>query len=113
MTLMRELLDLPSVVRKGDFVLSLARGVDHPDETVRTYAITPGLAQAFDRALSLIDSAFKSGRSQSTYLHGSFGAGKSHFMALLDLMLQGHAAPWQRPEFHALKAKYDWLQIGR
>lgn len=109
MTQIRELLDIPEVVRKGDFVLSLARGVDHPEETVRSYAITPGLLHAFGRALSLVDGALQGGRSQATFLHGSFGAGKSHFMAVLDLMLQGHPAPWNRPELHPLRARYAWL----
>ena len=109
MTRIRDLLDLPPAVRKGDFVQSLARGIAEPEETVETYAITDKLAHAFDNALSIVDSALTSQRSQAAYIHGSFGSGKSHFMAILDLMLQGHEAPWRRSKFHRLRAKYDWI----
>ena len=30
--------------------------------------------------------------SKAAYLHGSFGSGKSHFMAVLHLILQGNPA---------------------
>jgi hypothetical protein len=109
MTLIRELLDLPKAVRKGDFVLSLNKGIENPNETLEKYAITPNLQQTFGRVISIIDSALSSGRSQAVYLHGSFGSGKSHFMAVLDLMLAGHSAPWGRPELHPLREKYDWV----
>ena len=36
--------------------------------------------------------------SKATYLHGSFGSGKSHFMAVLHLILQGNPAARAIPE---------------
>jgi uncharacterized short protein YbdD (DUF466 family) len=108
-TLIRDLLSLPTAVRKGDFVLSLNRGIVDAKETVGTYAITPNLLQAFKTVLSVIDSALRSGRSQAVYLHGSFGSGKSHFMAVLDLMLAGHSAPWERKELHKLRKDNPWI----
>ena len=113
MTSIRELLDLPNDVRKGDFVLGLTEGISQPEKTVRDYAITPSLVHAFDRALSIVDSGLKSKRSQASYLHGSFGSGKSHFMAILDLMLGGHSAPWGRPQLHGLRSKYDWAGTAK
>ncbi|MCK5798185.1 MAG: phage resistance protein, partial [Deltaproteobacteria bacterium] len=109
MTFIRDLLDLPKTVRKGDFVLSLNKGIAQPEETVESYAITPNLQQSFERVFSIIDSALSSGRSQAVYLHGSFGSGKSHFMAMLDLMLAGHPSPWGRAELHPLRKRYDWV----
>lgn len=110
-TRIHDLLDLPQSVRKGDFVQDLTGGIAQPDRTVNDYAITPKITQTFEHALSIIGSALRDGRSQAAYLHGSFGAGKSHFMALLDLMLADHPAPWRRPELHALRGKNPW--IGR
>lgn len=110
-TRIHELLDLPESVRKGDFVQDLTGGIAQPERTVKDYAITPKIVQTFEHALSIIGSALRDGRSQAAYLHGSFGAGKSHFMALLDLMLADHPAPWRRPELHELRAKSPW--IGR
>ena len=36
----RDLFDLPAQVRKGDFVLKLSEGVEHPKETAETYVVT-------------------------------------------------------------------------
>jgi len=109
MTLIRELIALPEAVRKGDFVLVLSEGIRRAEQTVASYAITPNLLQAFERALGVIGSGVRDGRSQAAYLHGSFGSGKSHFMAMLDLMLEGHPAVWDRSELHPLREKFDWL----
>ncbi len=108
-TRIHDLLELPEAVRKGDFVQDLTGGIAHPERTVKDYAITPKIVQTFEHALSIISSALRDGRSQAAYLHGSFGAGKSHFMALLDLMLADHPAPWRRPELHELRGKHPWI----
>lgn len=102
----RDLFDLPAQVRKGDFFVKLSEGVEHPKETAETYVVTPALRDAFDRALALVGSALRDGRSQASYLHGSFGSGKSHFMALLSLLIEGSEEAWRVPELHDLRAKH-------
>src|SRR5687767_10702149 len=87
-TLIRELIDIPEQVHRGDFVLRLTEGVTHPEETLRDYVVTEQLAACFDNALGFIRSALESRSSKAAYLHGSFGSGKSHFMAVLHLLLQ-------------------------
>jgi hypothetical protein len=93
MTLIRELIDIPTEVADGDFVLKLTQGVDPTQaaQTVRDYEVTAQLADAFDEALALVGSAVESGQSKATFLDSSFGGGKSHFMAILFLLLQGNA----------------------
>lgn len=108
-TRIHDLLDLPEAVRKGDFVQDLTGGISNPERTVKDYAITPKIVQTFEHALSIIGSALRDGRSQASYLHGSFGAGKSHFMAVLNLMLADHPAPWSRGELHTLRGKHEWI----
>jgi hypothetical protein len=53
MPLIRDLLDLPTQVSKGDFVLNLAAGVSDANAaaTLRNYVVTPQLATCFDQAL--------------------------------------------------------------
>ncbi|MEK7750963.1 MAG: phage resistance protein [Acidobacteriota bacterium] len=87
---LRELLLLPERVNPSDFVLRLSEGVANPEETLKEYVVTPQLVQCFDRALGLIQTALETNTSRATYLHGSFGAGKSHFMAVLYLLLSGN-----------------------
>ena len=53
----KDLLDLPEQVSRGDFVLRLTEGVTRPDETLRDYVVTKQLVGCFDAALGLIKSA--------------------------------------------------------
>lgn len=107
--LVKDLLDLPETVRKGDFVEKIADAVAHAERTAETFVATPALVEALDRALGLVGSALRDGRSQAAYLHGSFGSGKSHFMALLSLLLGGNDAAWSKPELHALRDKHGFV----
>lgn len=109
-TLIRDLIDIPDRVQKGDFVLRLSEDIERPDLVLAHYVVTPELAKNFDAALSFIRSAVQGRTSKATYLHGSFGSGKSHFMAVLHLILQGHAAARAIPELAPVIQKHnDWL----
>src|ERR1700722_13643892 len=90
--LISDLLDLPEQVHRGDFVLNLSEGVtaEKAERTLADYVVTPQLADAFDNALTFIKAAIEAKSSKAAYLHGSFGSGKSHFMAVLHLLLQGN-----------------------
>ena len=111
MTLLADLLDLPESVHQGDFVLRLAEGVRDPAGTLASYVVTPQLAVCFDRALDLVRSAVLGGTSKGAYLHGSFGSGKSHFMAVLSLLLDQHPGARALPDLAPVVAKHDeWLQ---
>ncbi len=106
-TFIHELIDIPAQVQQGDFVLRLAEGVNRPDETLRDYVVTPELQACFDNALSFLSSAVHSRTSKASYLHGSFGSGKSHFMAVLHLILQGNAAARSIPELAPVISKHN------
>lgn len=110
MTPLRNLIDIPERVHRDDFVLRLADGVARPAETLHTYVVTPQLADAFDRALHLIEAAVESGSSKAAYLHGSFGSGKSHFMAVLHLLLQQHPEARAAEGLEGVVTRHgDWL----
>ncbi|MEU8678132.1 phage resistance protein [Streptomyces sp. NPDC048560] len=113
-SLLREYIDIPERASDSDFVLKLAEGVADAEVTLRDYVITDRLVENFDQALGLVQAGVTSGTSQATYLHGSFGAGKSHFMAVLYALLHGEAAARSRDEFAGLLDKHDvWLQGRR
>jgi len=57
--LLRDLIDIPGRVHAGDFVLTLSKGVTE-ESTVREYVVTEQLAECFDDALGLIQSAMAS-----------------------------------------------------
>lgn len=107
----KDLIHLPEQVNRGDFVLRLTEGVAHPDATVRDYVVTPQLEKCFDMALALIKSAVEGQTSKAAYLHGSFGSGKSHFMAVLHLILQGNAGARSIPELAGVIARHNgWME---
>jgi hypothetical protein len=110
--LLREFIEIPEEMSDSDFVLKLAEGVTDAASTLRDYVITDDLVGNFDQALGLIKAAVTGNGSKAAYLHGSFGAGKSHFMAVLHALLRGEKAARERKEFAGLLAKHDWL-VGR
>ncbi|MEO0769835.1 MAG: phage resistance protein, partial [Cyanobacteria bacterium J06649_4] len=110
MTLIKDLIDIPERVQKGDFVLKLTEGVNRAEATVRDYVVTPELKDCFDNALTFIQSAIGSNSSKASYLHGSFGSGKSHFMAVLNLILEGVPTAKSITELAPVITKHnDWI----
>lgn len=115
MTLIKELIEIPKKVQRGDFVLNLSQGLegDAVHQTLAQYVVTPQLAKAFDEALAFIKStvADNQNRQKGAYLHGSFGSGKSHFMAVLHLLLQGNSEARAIEELAPTVDRHDdWLQ---
>ena len=113
-TYIKDLINLPEKVHGGDFVLKLTEGIEHPDETLRPYVVTPELARNFDGALDFIKGAVQSNSSKAAYLHGSFGSGKSHFMAVLHLLLQQYPAAKSKEGLAAVVTRHNpWLEGKR
>ncbi len=110
MTLLKDLISIPERVNQGDFVLSLTAGLQDAEGTVAQYVATPQLVEAFQDALGFIRSALDDNKSKAAYLHGSFGSGKSHFMAILSLLLSGHAAAKEKKELLPLVDKHRWVE---
>jgi len=108
MPLLRELISIPERVHQGDFVLQLSKGVTEPEQTLRDYVVTPQLVDAFSNALGFIQQAVQTGSSKAAYLHGSFGSGKSHFMAVLNLLLAGNTQARSIPELADVVARHGW-----
>ena len=108
--LIADLLDLPERVRKGDFVLKLSQGVTEPEKTLQQYVVTPQLVTCFDDALQFIRSAVDASNSKACYLHGSFGSGKSHFMAVLHLLLEHNTFVRSIPELAKVCDDHRWVE---
>ncbi len=105
--LLKDLIHIPESVHKSDFVISLADGIDNPEAVIDNYVVTDQLVDCFRQALSLIVSTIEGKTSKGAYLHGSFGSGKSHFMAILHLLLQGNPEVRSKPELASVIAEFD------
>ena len=107
--LLREVLDIPVQAGAEDYVLRLTDSIE-PEAIARTvdeYVVTPALAEAFDAALGLVAEAVTSGVSRGAFLAGSFGSGKSHFMAILHALLRHDPAARAKAELQAVIARHD------
>jgi len=110
MPLLRDLIDIPESLPPNRFVLRLTEGVQDPAATVAEYVVTPQLVKCFREALELVRDTVAKKSSNGTYLHGSFGSGKSHFMAVLHLILTGDPAARGIPELAEVIAQHNsWM----
>ncbi|GAA3473660.1 phage resistance protein [Nonomuraea roseola] len=113
--LLSDLIEIPERVTSGDYVLTISDGVDErfKDVTIRDYVVTEQLAASFDKALGLIQEAVERRRSHAAYLDGSFGSGKSHFMAVLHAILKGDPAARGKKGLADIVGKHDSWLAGR
>ncbi|WP_440581017.1 BREX-2 system ATPase PglY [Streptomyces sp. PT19] len=109
--LLRDVIDIKESISTSDFVLSLAEATtpEGAQHALKDYVVTERLLENFDEALDLIKSAMDGHRSKAAYLHGSFGSGKSHFMAVLYALLSGNPAARSRTEFDPVLTRHEWL----
>ena len=113
--LLREVLDIPEQAGAEDYVLRLTDSIE-PAAVARTvdeYVVTPALAEAFDAALGLVAEALTSGVSRGAFLTGSFGSGKSHFMAVLHALLRHNPAARAKAELQPVIARHDGVLLDK
>jgi hypothetical protein len=107
--LLNEAIAIPTEIQQGDLVFRLADAEDDPKATLDTYVVTDQLLESFVAAVGLVRSAVDDGVSKASYLSGSFGAGKSNFMGVLQLLLDGHPGALAKAELApVVKELRDW-----
>lgn len=97
MTTIREAYILPSPqdIRAMGFVVKLREadaGSDEVKQLVKDYVITPAVERAIPEILDGMKQVFDRGEEYGRFIHGSFGSGKSHFLTMLSLLIEGAAA---------------------
>ncbi|GAB3489485.1 hypothetical protein FB471_3873 [Amycolatopsis cihanbeyliensis] len=108
---LRDVLDMPESVHSGDFKIDLSKGFTATEVMVGQYVVTDQLLDAFRRALLLVRAALRDGSSHAAYLHGSFGSGKSHFLTVLQAILNDHEAARDKRELAPVFTEHDeWLR---
>ncbi|WKX69246.1 phage resistance protein [Streptomyces sp. XD-27] len=109
--LLRDVIDIKESISTSDFVLQLSEATtpEGAEHALRDYVVTERLLENFDEALGLIKAALDGHTSKAAYLHGSFGSGKSHFMAVLHALLSGSPAARGRADLDPVLTKHEWL----
>ena len=113
--LLRDVLDIPVQAGAEDYVLRLTDSIEPAAiaRTVDEYVVTQSLTEVFDAALGLVAEALNSGVSRGAFLSGSFGSGKSHFMAVLYALLRHDPAARARAELQPVIARYDDVLLDK
>lgn len=114
----RDAYDLPRPedIRAMGFVIKLrelAAGSSELAQLVNDYVVTPAVAEDLPIVLEKMRQVFDRGEEYGRFIHGSFGSGKSHFMTMLSLLLEGAAAAWQKdhPAFTTLRTRHQgWIE---
>ncbi|WIM96999.1 DUF6079 family protein [Actinoplanes oblitus] len=114
-TLLRDIIKIPETAGADDYVLRLTEGVGSGRlaRTIKEYVVTDQLAEAFDSALGLVVSALRDDQSRAAFLSGSFGSGKSHFMAVLYALLGHDANARGKTELQPAVARHDTAISGK
>lgn len=104
-----DVIAIPERAGTEDYVLDLTQGVGKGrlQRTIDDYVVTDNIATAFSSALDLIAAALKDRRSRAAFLSGSFGSGKSHFMAVLYALLGQNPQARAIPELASVIAGHD------
>ena len=80
------------------FVVRLSEAEDRlaDERLVRDYVITPTVATELPVILSSMRHTFAARGDLGRFIHGSFGSGKSHFLAFLGLLLEERSFAWAK-----------------
>ena len=113
--LLRDVIDIPEQAGAEDYVLRLTDSVtgDAVARTLDDYVVTPDLSDAFGTALGLVAESMRSGISRGAFLTGSFGSGKSHFMAVLHALLRHDPAARAKAELQPVIARHDEVLLDQ
>lgn len=90
----------PEDIRAMGFVVKL-RELDPDSEEVaqlaRDYVITPAVEkEVYPASSTTCNRSSIEARSTAAFIHDSFGGGKSHFMTMLSLLVEGAPAAWRK-----------------
>jgi hypothetical protein len=101
MTTITEAFELPRAedIRAMGFVVKLrelAADSEEVEQLARDYVVTPAVEKELPRILDDMKQVFDRGEEYGRFIHGSFGSGKSHFMTMLSLLVEGATPAWKK-----------------
>ena len=96
-----EAFELPQADQIGamQFVIKLndaQQGSAGVAQLVEDYVITPAVERELPRILDDMRRVWERGEEYGRFIHGSFGSGKSHFMTMLSLLIEGAPSAMQK-----------------
>jgi hypothetical protein len=80
------------------------------------YVVTPAVERELPRILADMRQVFERGEEYGRFVHGSFGSGKTEFMNILALLLEGDSSAWEKkgPLFESLHGQHRaWVEAAK
>lgn len=106
--LLNDVIEIPNRAGEEDYVLRLTDSIgEGAERALDQYIVTNDLADSFGQALGLVSEALTSQVSRGAFLTGSFGSGKSHFMAVLHALLRHDPVARSKTELQSVVASHD------
>ncbi len=99
-TTLNDVFNIPTDLTALEFVVRIRGGESTPQELVDEYVLTPGVRTELARILKVMKGTTGRGDDLGWFIHGSFGSGKSHFMAVLGYLLENKDFAWQKDDPH-------------
>ncbi|HHV20550.1 MAG TPA: phage resistance protein, partial [Propionibacterium sp.] len=114
-TKLADVIDIPLRAGANDYVLRLTDSVGEGSakQALDAYVVTDELVEAFDAALGLVGEALRADQSKGAFLTGSFGSGKSHFMAVLHALLRHDPDARAKAELIPVVDRHDANLAGK
>lgn len=113
----RDVFDLPSPedITAQEFVVRLHAAEDeHRDrKLVRDYVFTPTVEKELPAIVDAMRHVYERGEEMGRFIHGSFGSGKSHFMALLGMLLRDRELAWSKDAEAVRAIKHHRAWVGK
>ena len=99
MTTLQDAFLIPEDASALGFVVQLGGDASKADELVADYVLTPGVRDILPGIFTRLHHLFDQRHGEvGWFVHGSFGSGKSHFMALLSYLLENRDVAWAKPD---------------
>lgn len=110
-----DVIEIPLRAGANDYVLRLTDsvGAAGAKQALDAYVVTDELVDAFDAALGLVAEALRTDQSKGAFLLGSFGSGKSHFMAVLHALLRHDPEARAKAELVGVVNRHDADLAGK
>lgn len=111
----REAFDLPSRedITAQEFVVKLQVEDDEARDRklVTDYVFTPTVEKELPQIFDALRHVFERGEEMGRFIHGSFGSGKSHFMALMGMLLRNRDVAWEKDAkvIAQLRSHREWI----
>ena len=110
--LIRDAFDIPETTDLDTFITRLdTRDPDRIKRDLASFVLVDSVFEQVDKMLHVVGDRFKQGLDVGRFVHGTFGCGKSHLMAVLSKMFESEELVYEvgDPRLRELRGRHGWV----